>query len=104
MVLQFEEEEDVTPGGGRVIPEDMLQTDTRVGLTSDEVIQRRRKYGLNQMKEEKENLILKFLGFFVGPIPFVMEVRENLRGAVLWRSSLETKHSPLAALDFMLTH
>jgi H+-transporting ATPase len=51
----------------------MLQTDTRVGLTSEEVLQRRRKYGLNQMKEEKENMILKFLGFFVGPIQFVME-------------------------------
>ncbi|KAH6622868.1 hypothetical protein F5144DRAFT_605408 [Chaetomium tenue] len=70
---QFEEEEDVSPGGARVVPEDMLQTDTRVGLTSDEVTQRRRKYGLNQMKEEKENLLLKFLGFFVGPIQFVME-------------------------------
>ena len=32
------------------------------------------RYGLNQMKEEKENLILKFLGYFVGPIQFVMEV------------------------------
>lgn len=51
-----------------------VQTDTRVGLTSEEVLQRRKKYGLNQMKEEKENLILKFLGFFVGPIQFVMEV------------------------------
>lgn len=70
---QEEEEEEGTPGGGRVVPEDMLQTDTRVGLTSEEVVQRRRKYGLNQMKEEKENHILKFLGFFVGPIQFVME-------------------------------
>ncbi len=47
---QFEEEEEVSPGGARVVPEDMLQTDTRVGLTSEEVLQRRRKYGLNQMK------------------------------------------------------
>jgi len=75
---QFEEEEDVSPGGARVVPEDMLQTDTRVGLTSEEVLQRRRKYGLNQMKEEKENLLLKFLGFFVGPIQFVMEVRQSV--------------------------
>lgn len=50
MARQFEEEEDVAPGGARVVPEDMLQTDTRVGLTSEEVLQRRRKYGLNQMK------------------------------------------------------
>lgn len=70
----FEEEEETQPGGGRVVPEDMLQTDPRVGLTDAEVVNRRRKYGLNQMKEEKENLVLKFLGFFIGPIQFVMEV------------------------------
>ncbi|RYP40152.1 hypothetical protein DL767_001867 [Monosporascus sp. MG133] len=72
----FEEEEegdDNPAGAGRVVPEEMLQTDTRVGLTESEVTNRRRKYGLNQMKEEKENLILKFFGFFVGPIQFVME-------------------------------
>lgn len=40
---------------GRVVPEDMLQTDTRVGLTEHEVQARRKKYGLNQMKEEKES-------------------------------------------------
>jgi len=68
-----EEEEGAAPGAGRVVPEELLQTDTRVGLTSEEVLQRRRKFGLNQMKEEKENMILKFLGFFVGPIQFVME-------------------------------
>ncbi|KAG9256377.1 uncharacterized protein F5Z01DRAFT_650000 [Emericellopsis atlantica] len=71
---QFEEEEeDTNPGGGRTVPEDMLQTDSRVGLTESEVTARRKKYGLNQMKEEKENLLLKFLGFFIGPIQFVME-------------------------------
>lgn len=68
-----EEEEEVQAGGGRVIPEDMLMTDTRIGLTDQEVTARRRKYGLNQMKEEKENLLLKFCMFFVGPIQFVME-------------------------------
>lgn len=70
-----EEEEETSPAtGGRVVPDDMLQTDSRLGLTEAEVVARRRKYGLNQMKEEKENLVLKFLGFFVGPIQFVMEV------------------------------
>ncbi|KAH6678885.1 plasma membrane ATPase [Plectosphaerella plurivora] len=68
-----EEEEDNTPGGARVIPEDQLMTDTRLGLTEAEVLVRRRKYGDNQMKEEKENLILKFLMYFVGPVQFVME-------------------------------
>ncbi|PMD13899.1 plasma-membrane proton-e [Hyaloscypha hepaticicola] len=68
-----EAEEQSTPGGGRVVPEDQLQTDTQVGLTEAEVHARRKKYGLNQMKEEKENLFLKFLGYFIGPIQFVME-------------------------------
>jgi H+-transporting ATPase len=69
-----EEEGRVNAGTGRIIPEDQLQTDTRHGLTEAEVIARRKKYGMNQMKEEKENLILKFLGYFIGPIQFVMEV------------------------------
>jgi hypothetical protein len=73
-----EEEEVVVAGGARTVPEEMLQTSTRTGLTSAEVIQRRKKYGPNQMKEEKENMILKFLGFFVGPIQFVMEVCASL--------------------------
>lgn len=77
--VEEEEEEEQGPGAGRVIPEDQLQTDTRVGLTEQEVLSRRKKYGLNQMKEEKENLILKFLGFFVGPIQFVMEVCRKAR-------------------------
>jgi len=70
-----EDEEEAAPGmSARPIPEELLNTDTRKGLTSQEVIERRRKYGLNQMAEEKENLIKKFLGYFVGPIQFVMEV------------------------------
>ena len=71
---QEEEEEVVEAGGARPVPEEMLNTDTRQGLSESEVTARRKKYGLNQMKEEKENLILKFLGYFVGPIQFVMEV------------------------------
>lgn len=69
-----EGEDDVSPDSGRTVPEDMLQTDTRIGLTEAEVHARRKKYGMNQMKEEKENLIVKFLGYFIGPIQFVMEV------------------------------
>ncbi|KAL1978848.1 hypothetical protein VTN31DRAFT_1707 [Thermomyces dupontii] len=60
-------------GTAFLIPEELLQTNPRIGLRDPEVIARRKKYGLNQMKEEKENLLLKFLGFFAGPIQFVME-------------------------------
>ena len=59
-----------------------MATDTRHGLTSEEVLVRRRKYGMNQMKEEKENLILKFFGYFVGPIQFVMEVSHPAKRGV----------------------
>lgn len=46
----YEAEEADTPGGARVIPEELLQTDTRMGLNSAEVLARRKKYGYNQMK------------------------------------------------------
>ena len=38
-----EEEAETNVHGGRVIPEEMLQTDTRIGLTEQEVVARRRK-------------------------------------------------------------
>lgn len=78
-----------TVGGARNVPEELLQTDTRVGLIEPEVVARRKKFGLNQMKEEKENLLLKFLGYFVGPIQFVMEVCKN---------SLSSHADPVAAM------
>lgn len=85
-----EEEEEVEAGSARPVPEELLQTDTIHGLTEAEVTSRRKKFGLNQMKEEKENLILKFLGYFVGPIQFVMEV-SFFRGIC---GCLQSKHSP----------
>lgn len=46
----YEEEEVQQPGGVRLIPEALLQTDTRIGLTSGEVFLRRKQFGYNQMK------------------------------------------------------
>jgi H+-transporting ATPase len=46
----YEEEEAQQPGGARIIPEELLQTDTRIGLTSAEVLIRRKKFGENKMK------------------------------------------------------
>jgi hypothetical protein len=46
----YEEEEADQPGGARVIPEELLQTDTRMGLNSAEVLLRRKKFGYNQLK------------------------------------------------------
>ena len=69
-----EAEEEHAAGAARVVPEDQLQTDPNSGLSSDEVSRRRKKWGLNQMSEENESLIIKFIMFFVGPIQFVMEL------------------------------
>lgn len=68
-----DDEEAEEEGTFKAVPDELLQTDPRVGLTDDEVHKRRKRYGLNQMAEEQENLVLKFVMFFVGPIQFVME-------------------------------
>lgn len=79
-----EEEEGGDDGASFVaVPEALLQTDPKVGLNEEEVQSRRKKYGLNQMAEEKENLVFKFIMFFVGPIQFVME------GAAILAAGLE---------------
>lgn len=49
-------------------PPDWLNTDWKSGLTTQEVEQRRKKTGWNELTTEKENLFIKFLGFFTGPI------------------------------------
>ncbi|KAJ5623966.1 ATPase P-type K/Mg/Cd/Cu/Zn/Na/Ca/Na/H-transporter [Penicillium lagena] len=63
----------VAPGEERLVPPQLIQTDPAHGLSNAEVILVRKKYGLNRLKEEKRNHVLKFLGFFVGPVQFVME-------------------------------
>lgn len=69
-----EESEDEDDGASfKQVPDELLQTDPATGLNDDEVLKRRKKYGLNQMAEEQENMVLKFIMFFVGPIQFVME-------------------------------
>ncbi|EAU35287.1 plasma membrane ATPase [Aspergillus terreus NIH2624] len=57
----------------RPIPEEILQTDPSTGLSQEEAIARRKKYGFNKLKEEKKNLYLQFLSYFLGPVQFVME-------------------------------
>ncbi|CAI7604878.1 unnamed protein product [Penicillium pancosmium] len=51
-----------------------FDTDPGHGLTDAEVLAARRKHGWNRMKEQKKRHLLKFLGLFVGPVQFVMEV------------------------------
>jgi len=50
------------------VPEEMLEADIKQGISSAEVEQRRKRYGWNEITTEKENLFIKFLGFFTGPV------------------------------------
>ena len=52
------------------------------GLSSEEAQKRLEQYGPNAIEEEKENPILKFLGYFWGPIPWMIEVAAVLSLAV----------------------
>ena len=49
-------------------PDDWLTTDMKQGLSNSDVEARRRKTGWNELTTEKENLFLKFIGFFKGPV------------------------------------
>lgn len=55
-------------GEGFETPEEWLNTDMKQGLSSHEVEQRRKKTGWNELTTEKENMFLKFLSYFTGPI------------------------------------
>lgn len=61
-----------TSSGLFEVPEDWLNTDIRKGLTSAEVEMRRKKTGFNELTTEKENMILKFIGYFRGPVLYGM--------------------------------
>ncbi|KAF5254362.1 hypothetical protein FANTH_847 [Fusarium anthophilum] len=62
------------PPAKKGTPDAWLETDLTAGLASDEVERRRQVTGWNELVSEKENMVVKFLGFFQGPILYVMEV------------------------------
>ncbi|KAI1378956.1 plasma-membrane proton-e [Hypoxylon crocopeplum] len=55
-------------------PDSWLDTDIHAGLTSQQVDERRRRFGYNELVAEKENMIAKVLSYFQGPILYVMEL------------------------------
>jgi H+-transporting ATPase len=65
-------------------PEDLFAqlNSTSEGLSSSEAESRLSQYGPNVLEEEKDNPILKFLGYFWGPIPWMIEVAAILSAAV----------------------
>jgi H+-transporting ATPase len=52
------------------------------GLTQGEAAIRLTQYGLNEIADKKTNLLLKFLSYFWGPIPWMIEVAVILSGVV----------------------
>ncbi|VAX12759.1 Lead, cadmium, zinc and mercury transporting ATPase; Copper-translocating P-type ATPase [hydrothermal vent metagenome] len=52
------------------------------GLSSEEAQQRLQKYGLNALQETKVSPLLKLLGYFWGPIPWMIEVAAVLSALV----------------------
>ncbi len=51
-----------------------LHTNQEKGLTEEEVKKRLEKYGLNEIPEKKKSPVLKFLSYFWGPIPWMIEI------------------------------
>ncbi len=52
------------------------------GLTQAEAEKRLAQYGPNEIEEKKPNLFLKFLSYFWGPIPWMIEIAVILSGIV----------------------
>ncbi len=52
------------------------------GLSQAEAQKRLAKYGPNELEEKKTSLLLKFLGYFWGPIPWMIEGAVILSGVV----------------------
>ena len=52
------------------------------GLTQAEAQKRLTQYGPNELTEKKTNLFLKFLSYFWGPIPWMIEMAVILSGVV----------------------
>ena len=52
------------------------------GLTQAEAEKRLSQYGPNEIEEKKTNLLLKFLSYFWGPIPWMIEAAVILSGVV----------------------
>jgi H+-transporting ATPase len=52
------------------------------GLNSAEVTTLREQYGFNDIPEEKRNPFLKFLGYFWGPIPWMIEIAAILSAVI----------------------
>ncbi|MGE4174202.1 MAG: plasma-membrane proton-efflux P-type ATPase, partial [Methylocystis sp.] len=68
-------------GDANVTPQD-LATDPLQGLTKDEAARRLARFGENTIAERRIGLFARFVGFFWGPIPWMIEIAAILSGIV----------------------
>jgi H+-transporting ATPase len=54
------------------VPNEWLTADIKQGLSNADVEARRKRFGWNEIMSEKENLFIKFLMFFTGPVLYGM--------------------------------
>jgi len=59
-----------------------LETSADKGLSASEAKERLDKYGYNELEEKETSPILKFLAYFWGPIPWMIEIAAILSAAV----------------------
>ncbi|KAL3475068.1 hypothetical protein BJX99DRAFT_167925 [Aspergillus californicus] len=60
--------------GALVVPDEWLETDIAHGLPSSQIESRRKRGGWNELVTEKTNFFVQFIGYFRGPILYVMEL------------------------------
>ncbi|OGV34250.1 MAG: plasma-membrane proton-efflux P-type ATPase [Lentisphaerae bacterium GWF2_45_14] len=59
-----------------------LSSDMAAGLTQSEAESRMNEYGLNELEEKKESLLIKFFRNFWGPIPWMIEIAAILSAII----------------------
>jgi H+-transporting ATPase len=62
--------------------ETTYETYAKTGLSSEEVEKKLQRYGFNEIPEKKVNPVRKFLSYFWGPIPWMIEVAAGLSIAI----------------------
>ncbi len=62
--------------------ESVTENTPATGLTSTEAAKRLQQYGLNALEEKKVSPLLKLLGYFWGPIPWMIEVAAILSALI----------------------
>lgn len=67
-------------GDPGTVPDDWLESDFKHGISAAEVENRRKRFGFNELTTEKENMFIKFLTFFTGPILYGTSSRHQSLG------------------------